>query len=41
MDKEPSQAKIIGVVWRQQNDSGVDNVAHMARAALVLRSRDE
>ena len=41
MDKEPSRAKIIGVVGRQENESGVKNVAHMARAALVLRSRDE
>ena len=41
VDKEPSRAKIIGVVGRQENESGVENVAHMARAALVLRSRDE
>ena len=41
MDKEPARAKIIGVVGRQENESGVENVAHMARAALVLRSRDE
>ena len=37
VDKEPSRAKIIGVVGRQENESGVENVAHMARAALVLR----
>ena len=41
VDKEPARAKIIGVMGRQENESGVENVAHMARAALVLRSRDE
>ena len=41
VDKEPSRAKIIGVVGRQENESGVENVAHMARAALVLRSQQK